>query len=138
VPQTAPNFKLKDVGLRASAGAIDKRTLIVGSGETDLPGKPVPGEMCMIAGPGAGDAAGQVKVGLGMDPTMTMNLPNAGAGVGPMTLSMYIFREPPGGRVAVAPTEFANPTAAKPITMVMVMSAEYSTAGMLAHIALKP
>jgi len=138
IPQTAPNFRLKDVAVRANTDAADKRTLVVGTGETSLAGKAVPADLCMIAGLGVGDASARVKAELGMDASLTMNMPNAGAGAGPMTLSMYIFRETASGRVAVAPAELASPAPAQPFTMIMVMSADQSKAGMVGRIVLKP
>jgi len=138
IPQTAPNFKLKDVAVRANTDAGDKRTLVVGTGETAMVGRTVPADLCIIAGLGAGDVAVQVKAALGMDAAMTMNMPNPGASTGPMTMSMYIFRETPNGPAAVPLAELAGAGSSKPLMMIMVMSADQSKFGMVGRIVLNP
>jgi hypothetical protein len=140
IPQTAPNFKLKDVALRANTDAVNRRMLVVGTGETAMAGRAVPADLCMIAGLGVGEVAAQVKALLGADATMTMtmNMPNAGASAGPMTLSMYMFHETPNGRAAVSLADLAGAGPSKPLTMIMVMLADQSKAGMVGRIVLNP
>ncbi len=89
-----------------------------------------------MVGAGGATAAVQVKTALGMEPAKTMNAPNAGAGFGPMTISIYAFRETQDGRVAAPPMELAKPTT--PFVMVMVLGSDQAPVGMLGRLAITP
>jgi len=136
IPTSNMNFKLDDATARTTGEGPDQHVMLVGTGQMNMAGRTAPAQICFIAGGGATGLATQLKSMFTMDPVMTMNMPNAAAGSGPMNMTIYAVREAASGLVAVPITELAAPST--PFVMVMAIGGDQSPVGMLGRFAIKP